>query len=510
MKNKTHLLLYTYLILWFLINTLFLTDYPFVHADEPWLSGLSRSMIEHSDLSSTEDFFDLYERAPHAIKIIFHMLQIFFIKVFGYSIFSVRLLSLTAGLFSLFMIYRVVNNLLTSKKSKIIPFFTMVLLSLDSLFIYISHFARQEIFLILLTLIILDAVTDREAKWFKKTVIPGLIIGLAVGIHPNSFIIAWPFGLFIVWEILRHRSRWSSLAIFILLATTITSIFIIISFRFNTNFIRDYSAYGTPVGVMDSVDIKLMKLPQFYYKIFNRISGTYYNPDIRLQMILFPLLLLIGILRKRSNITLLGFIGFNIGLVIIGKYSQPSISLLLPYFYISTIFFTEAVFINKKYFFIPFIVLSLLLTGSSIYSDKERYSDYIVNISSVIPNNGTVLGNILNDYALFKGQLYSWRNLEFLSDNGYSIETYIDERNIEYIILAEELSYIYENRPYWNVLYGNITNWYPELTDFTKYNCILIEEFISSGYGQRINALRNERDWYVKIYKVNYSESIRE
>ena len=90
---KENLFIILYLTGYFFINILFLTKYPFMHSDESWLSGLSRTMM-YDGLGSTEYFFDLVPRYPHAIKIIFHILQIVFIKLFGYSLFSVRLLSL--------------------------------------------------------------------------------------------------------------------------------------------------------------------------------------------------------------------------------------------------------------------------------------------------------------------------------------------------------------------------------------------------------------------------------
>ena len=76
-KNKILIIL---LFIYFLVNLSFLTHFPFIHSDESWLSGLSRNILETKNFSSTETFFDLYLRNPHAIKIIFHSIQIMFIK----------------------------------------------------------------------------------------------------------------------------------------------------------------------------------------------------------------------------------------------------------------------------------------------------------------------------------------------------------------------------------------------------------------------------------------------
>lgn len=515
---KSNKFIYLYLIIWFIVNSLFLTKYPFVHSDEPWLSGLSRSMILDESLKSTEDFFDLYERNPHAIKILFHIIQITFIKIFGYSIFTVRLISLIAGCLSLFLLYTLIIKLFDKQQSGIIALLTVICLSFDVQFIYVSHFARQEIILILTTLLMLNIVVDKNIRAIPRGVFTGLILGLSIGIHPNSFIIAWPLGLYILFNIFKGEKSIGEGLSYLLTAGLLACIFILLSFHFNSNFINDYSAYGEPLGVLDSTDVKLMKLPHFYYKLFYSISGTYHNPNIKMQMILFPIFLLIGFLKKRSKITLIaviGFAGFNIGLLIIGKYSQPSISLLLPYYYLSAAVIIESVLSYKiRKIIIP--VITLLLSFGIYFSitdirrETKSYSDYLSKISSYISNDSIVLSNLNHDYMLYHGQNYDWRNLHYLKENRISLKKYIKDRHIEYIILPEELSYIYKNRPYWNVIYGNLSYWYPELVNFTNERCLLVGEFSSPAYGMRIVGLRYSKPWKVKIFRVDQIESINE
>ena len=85
-----------YILAYILISALFLTDFPWVHSDESWLAGLSRNIAETLDFSSTEPFFDAKTRYPHALKILFHALQIAVCSLAGYSITAVRLISLVA------------------------------------------------------------------------------------------------------------------------------------------------------------------------------------------------------------------------------------------------------------------------------------------------------------------------------------------------------------------------------------------------------------------------------
>ena len=519
--NKKYFLI-TYLLLWFVVNLLFLTNYPFVHSDESWLSGLSRTMIETKSMAATEDFFDLYERNPHAIKILYHSLQILSIKLFGYSLYSVRVISLLAGLFSLLLLNRLIANISKSPQKEIISLITVLWISLDIQFIYASHMARQEIFLILLLLLSLNFAIDKKLRPLLRGFFSGSIIGLGAGFHPNSFIIAWPVTLFILMEIFLKKKKISEGLFFLFSITMIAGIFVLISFNFNPDFIGDYSSYGETLGVFNSPDIKVIKFPSFYKKLFYQIGGTYHTPDIRWQMICFPLFILIDFLRKKpkgSNVLNLklcicGLVGINTGLMILGKYSQPSIIFLLPFYYFASAGLTEMCISTHKRIFtllllVLFISTSIFFTIKEVVKEKDSYSYFINEISTFVPED-VVLGNLNAEYAFPKGRLYDWRNLQFLKKNNMTINQYIINRGIQYIVLYEELEYIYQNRPYWNVLYGNIANWYPQLNVFLEKNCHEIGEFTSPAYAMRIVNYRYSKPWSVKIYMVDYRASMME
>lgn len=499
-NRKSTIILFIYLLIWFAVNLLFLTDFPFVHSDEPWLSGLSRSIIEKGSLSTTEDFFDLWERNPHSLKILFHILQIFAIRLMGYSLFTVRLISLTGGVISLFLFYKLSENILTHRHNKMIALATTIWMSCDVQFIYISHLARQEIFMILLLLLMLNISVRSKASPLLRGAMTGIILGIAVGFHPNSFIIAWPIGLFLLLEILQKKRRITEGLTFLFAAALVTVMFILISLNFNPNFFHDYSTYGNPLGVMDSPDMKILRLPGFYRKLFFSISGTYYTAPIKLQMALFPLLLIGLLFKKKGKIALCGFLGFNIGLFIIGKYSQPSISFLIPFYYL---LWVEIMALPHIKYAIPLLVgVTVTFSIMEAQSEKEDFSDYTVQLNNLIPPGSSALGNLYCEYAMSDGQFYDWRNLPFLRENGINLSDYISERKISYIILTEEISFIYKNRPYWNVLYGNTAHWYPELIDLIDKNFVLIGEFESPAYGMRITAYRYRQPWSVKVYKL--------
>src|SRR6056297_1167608 len=130
-----------FLTLYFIINTLFLTKYPFMHSDESWLSGLSRIYLENNSPIVTESFFDLLPRFPHSIKIFFHYIQAFFIPILGYKLFTFRLISLIFGILTIYVLYKISLKLLNSNK---LAFLFILIFSFDIHFIYTSHFSIQE------------------------------------------------------------------------------------------------------------------------------------------------------------------------------------------------------------------------------------------------------------------------------------------------------------------------------------------------------------------------------
>ena len=511
-----------YLLIWFSFNLMILTDYPFMHSDEPWLSGLTRQMMAEGRLDVTEPFYDLYERHPHAIKVLYHILQIPFISIFGYSLFAVRLLSLTGGLFCLILLYRLIGTLLPGGKNGWFALLAVIWISWDIQFLYASHTARQEILLCALMLASLLAL--HRGKGTPNAAAAGLIIGAAAGFHPNAFIIAWPSALYLLGCIIRGRRSFKEGGAFLLSAAAGAGVFICLSFLFNPGFIEDYLNYGRPLGVIDAPDVKLLRLPLFYKKIFNRLGGTYYLPDIRWQFYTLPFLLLLQFLpAARKGIIPAGLIGLNMGILILGKYSQPSFVFLLIFYYLAGVIGLAALWkqTGKRslllilVFLIPTFFFTRRQLREELAPSRESYSDYSYKIREHISPDSRVLGSLSLEYLLDRGNLFHWRNLPQLPGESAKGEespfsAYVRGRDIEYIIVPGEIPYIYETRPTWNVLYGNPALWYPGMERFLREECEMTASFASPAYGTRIAAYRYAREWPVKIYRVMPEDSREE
>ncbi len=538
----------------FVVNILILSQYPFIHSDESWLSGLTRAIILNKSITVTESFFDLLPRYPHAIKILFHLLQTPFILLFGYSPFSVRLLSLLGGTVSLVFFHKIIGTRDIETGNHLNPGLVAIgitiLLALDIQFLYASHLARQEILLVatFLSAVFLyrRGTADGRDKWYRLS---ALIIGLSIGIHPNSFLIALPIGGFLLVDILAalpgehlaakfrrsNKKQPDSLRVnsrrlteYILILGLSAAFFIGLSSLMDPRFFQHYRSFGETVGVAEPLYMKFFTFPDYFEKLFLRISGTYYTPDIRFQFYLFggalaltPLML---ILRPRSRgpivKLLLGLGLINLGTLVLGKYSQPGIVLHFPLYYLLLgellLGASPKTSENKRYSTTIATILGLLLLAQTVNTGfnlaetigprsthtRESYRDYTRNISSLVPPDARVLANLNTEYYFDHGVLRDYRNLVYLNEEGLSFADYIRKNDLEYIIYPEEMEVIYQRRPVWNILYGNVTSYYEEMKSFLSKHCVEEGSFSSPVYGMRITRYSGREDWKVTVYRV--------
>lgn len=508
--NKINIIIVISSLIYIYINILYLTKFPFVHSDEAWLSGLSRNISATGSFASTETFFDLYIRHPHAIKSIFHGIQIFFINSMGYSIFTVRFMSFCFAILTLVYFYKL-NKLIFKDKSSLIA---VILLSLDIQFIYASHFARQEIiilFAMILGLYFLYKNVDKTSLIFD--ILIGCIVGLSIGIHPNSFIIFIVFLLIYIYLVFIKIKSYKNIATYIFTTGVFACIFVTLSLQFDPHFFYDYSNFGGQFYVFTSPSFKAGKTLYFYLKLFYGTSGTYYTPEIKFQLLLFLSVFIIACIKlykdvhKRKMIfpIILGIIAINIGIFAIGRFNQTSVLFEFPLFYILVSYVIND--LKKSYKIYTATILSIVLIAITLFNVlpylNNNYDSYLNQISKYVNKNDSVLANLNCDYYFENGKLHDYRNLTFLKDNNMKFDEYIKSKNIKYIIYPEEMDYIYENKPEWDDLYGNQDCYYKDMQNYLKNNCSLKYQFIDITYGNRIAELINKKNWWIKIYKVN-------
>ncbi|MFP4618975.1 MAG: ArnT family glycosyltransferase [Spirochaetaceae bacterium] len=484
-------------------------------------------MMRTFSLSTTEPFFDLIPRYPHAIKSLFHLVHMPFITLFGFSPFSLRLISLITGFAGLYFFYRLLKGYFKSP----VPTGICILLMLDIQFVYASRFARQEIILftalIIALLLFQGGCISGKRSQFR---LAAMVIGLSIGFHPNSFLIALPVGAFYCVRFLfeRDKSSLRDIAEYAGILLLCALFFTAISLTMDPAFLSHYAAAGERLEVGVPLYIKFFRFPDFYLKLFYGISGTYYTPDIRLQFFLFALVSAVSLPlavckaeRRRLIVSLLTALVFlNAGTLVLGKYSQPSIIFHFPLYYMllaavleevpGHLFFSAHI---KKGILSILAGLLLISTGVNVVQEMhllppkdttpfESYREYNRNIRSFVPADAMVLANLNSLCAFDFGRVRDYRNLAHLDEAGLDFSEYIELNGIEYIIYPEEMDFIYRNRPVWNILYGNVTGYYKEMKEFLEEECTVAGSFSSPTYGMRITRYSGTRPWEVTVYRV--------
>ena len=509
---------YVFIVFYFLINLLFLDSFPFVHSDEAWLASLTRAIVCEKSFSAVEDFFLLTERHPHALKTVFHIMQIPFVSM-SFSAGSVRLLSLFFSLINLLIFYRLLSKNIRNRK---IVFLTTLILAADIQYLYISRFARQEIIIMTVMTAVLYLLSNTDEASLKKTAAAAVLTGTAVSIHPNSFII-FTAAVFLMAGMTAVRpaccrNYLKSLILYISITALFALVFLLVSLIMDNNFFKNYLEFGSKHGVSDIFIIKIFKLKRFYFKMFNRISGTYFLPDVRFQLTLFALssavLLLFAIFsaenRKKVIPVLFFAAGINTGLLIIGKYSPPSFAFIFPSGWLITALAADSSRIKNRITEKSAVILFALFLSFTLFNSYNEISEwtgcsykrYMGNLSRVIEKEGRVFGPVNTAFYMKYGRLASYNDIEQFEEYGKSFKEYIEEFNIRYIIYSDELDIIYRERPLWNDLYGNIYPYYTEIKNFLDNYCIKRGEVYDSIYPVRIVDYMGREKYSVKIYEV--------
>ncbi len=520
--------IYLFLSIYILFNICVVVYFPPVHSDESWLSGLTRAWLNQRSVTVTEPFFDLYPRAPHAIKILYHGAQAIVFTLFGYGIFQTRLLSLGLGIAALLVFRRLLSRVLPENHgANLVNLFT-VLLALDPQFIIAAHLGRQEIALILILLLATLRLFPKNGNpgGFIRGLGAGLWVAIGIGIHPAAFLVA----AVLTGIILTQPRRLSTLAGFFTACSIGALFFVSLSLWMNPTFFHDYIAFGDSVEVGVPWFIKLIRFPAWYQKLWYRYSGTYWIPELRPLLPLYGLSvagsLALGIAKteRKLLVPFFALAGFNVALIILGKFGVPLFALEVPLCYWALALVFSQVVPRPPPRAAPWIasLLIVLGAGTTVYNltdplrgISERYTDYEGHIRSAIVAEEPllkaegarlrVLGNLNAEYALPYGALLDFRNLAYLKASSLDFAAYIRTRNITHILYPEEMDVIYRERPVWNILYGNVAAYYDDMQRFLKRDCVVAASFESPVYGMRIVLYSGKRPWRVTLYRVKRS-----
>jgi len=505
-SRKERLWIFGFLLLWFGLNLLFLTRYPLVHSDEAWLSGLTRNMMAQGSVSVTEPFFDLKPRYPHAIKLFFHLLQMPFIAAFGYTILSVRLLSLIFGTLSLYMFYRCARE----TASFPLALGVTVAVSINAQFILAAHTARQEILLLFMLLwLALTLLRCRGNLTPRVALKLGILTGLSVGLHPNSLLLAAGCGTALLLTMLvKRRFQWKPLLLYIAVTGGLALVFVSISLAFDPQFVPHWLRYGdTEFDLLVPVSGKFGQVFSYLGRLWSGVSGTYALPNLKPQLILCVVLTIAGVIQtvRTKSHALLAPLGMVFGAflftILIGRYNQLSAVLwMFPCLLLLTPLLVKT---KLSKIAVPIVAAAFAVAAVGPVRDAYRYDydGYLSQIGAYSSADTKTLANLNTGFYFDNGKLLDVRNLTYLKENDMTFAQYVESRGIEAIVWSDEMDYIYDHRPDFNVLYGN-PRYVPEVETFLEERCTLLGSFDVAGYSMRLAQLADE-PCTVRVYRVN-------
>ncbi len=533
------------LILYAAFSLSTLVSFPFVHSDEAWLASLSRSMMEARSFRVTEEFFRLTPRHSHALKVLFHLLQMPFIAI-RFSAGSVRLLSLAAGLAVLILHYRILKSFAGISARGDHDWRALLwtgALAMDVQFLYISHLARQEILMMLLLHAGIAWVLLSREWTPHKSALLGLLVGGSLLLHPNAALVAVALAGMVYSQDIPIRERFRHLFRYCVASVTAALIVGGTSFLIDPGFLDHYRSFGAAVGVTDSLLMKTVRGVRFFAKLLTRNAGTYYLPPVTVSLVLFAVVWIISVcldcpgLRRRPaaaghgaevalrRVVLLLFLST----VALGKFSPPGVSLLWPPAYLLAVLTVRRLSsripvgrsgAGSSAGPVQTLLVAVILIASASTTILEiarpdprrgetvRYTDryvrYIRTVREALPPNSRVLANLNTAFAFAPDRLYVYRDLARLVETGLTIAEYISHEQIGYILYPDEMDLIYAQRPVWNDVYGNLYPYYDDLQEFLETECTVVAEIPAPVYAMRLVRYAGKSDYRVRVFRVDF------
>jgi len=504
---------YIFYIFYFVISLLTLTLFPIVHSDELWLGELSSTYLSHHTIYLTEPFFDLFPRQTHTLKLLFHLIQMPFIALGGLNIFSLRLISLLFATFSLYLLHQYIDQ----QFSMVVHTYPLVMvLGFNVQFIYASHFARQEIILFFILIMVYYIYHQPSYALNLRILLIGTLIGAAIGIHPNAFMLAMMMGLFFLTECALSHLKIRHLILYGATLLLFALFYLATSFINNPDFLTNYLAYGESLSLPATHAHPLTFLYQFYYKLYHQIGATYYLPNIKLFFLLtfflITILFLLFFFKKKKPFSWHPFlpslsllVGFNLSLLIVGRYNPTSILLILfPFFllFVQLIHHLSPLIPSSiTRLSLALLLVVLLINSYQAYTDHAHhtFTDYTHSLASHLSPDAIILGNLSGAFAFKNHTFYDIRNLHYLDQE--TVAEYIDRHHINTIIYYEAYDYIHNN-PKWQILYGSDQNYYAALNQFIYDRGTLTYTFTDTYYGIRILDYTKDYPWEIRIYTI--------
>lgn len=501
LKNKSKLKKWVILVLFILyiiIQFITIMAFPIVHSDEIWLRSIANQMWTDKSYAITESYFDLLPRVVHPFRWFYNALLVLVMPFLGDGVFSIRTISLIFACFSLLIFYRFAN---IKTNNRWLSLMITATLAVNIQFLYSAHQGRQEMVLFFLMTLGLYLLLQNHSHLIFKLL---LITFIALGVHPNSFILAGIFFAALLFKLGPKKA-----GLYFLGTTGIAFLYWCFGNHIQPDFLTGYLSYGATQGIEPSASNRLLGLYWYFYKLYHQIGGTYDLFDIRMNLILFALILLSTVLwLKVRDLLLICICGLTyiLSLFLIGRYNQTAIVFIMM---LQTFFIILAYPSFPKRLYTILLALFLLMTGYQTFMNLSAYEInhfYSVNYETVIqeikktvPESATVLGNLNILEGVSQAHFFDVRNLTFYRGD---LSNYLISHGIEYVILHDEMDYIYRNAPRWNFMYGEL-HYYLDLVNYLDENATLVKTIDNPLYAMRIARFSGTYPWQTRIYHLN-------
>jgi|GEM_PF-5416767 len=499
MKKRFIIFFIVFIIIgYIIINLLYLNRYPqTVGGDLPWYSGPAYMFVKEGNFRLPQIPVEFFGDNFLLVGRIYLFIQVFFIKLFSFSLWAIRIPSFITGLVCLLLVFVLTKRLYTLR----IAITSTCFLGASSFFIVHSHLSRPEMLgLLLLLLMISLFIKLIDSKKLYLGFFTGLCSTLGVSIHHSTTFFL--FTLLVL--IFIFRKNFNRRILISIMGGVIVGLILWFALHFPLkDFLKQYSTfseiYGSTKFVRRNIYNAVISELGRYYVFFWTGRG---HKNMFLLFI-FLVSIFTQLFRKRAESWIIfapifTFFLFNtfFGTTTVTHH----IHLIFPFLIVLTAVSINDMFLSHNllvknlgrimfistclFFFLENILILYLYRNSNFNNFAKKLQEHI-------PKNVTILGPE-NYWSAFRDEkYYGNETLPYLSlpethplkkKLGNNFGEFITRNKIMYIISDENVP----------------------INDFFKPNCELVGKIADPVYGgpSPIGFQKDKKYHLIFIYRV--------
>lgn len=381
-----------------------LTDGRPIMADEAWYSNPAYNFSQGNGLVNTN------VGSGGNLNFVFPLIQGILFIIFGYSIFMARFASVLAGVFSIFVLFKLLKQLKLPNSAIIFSLWALVVVpAYHSIFRY----ARPESWAILFVLLTLYFfIKHIHSPSNLHVLMAGIFCGLGFLTHPFTLCVSFAMGLTLCVQSIKKKS------IMPIIAFSIPLIVSYALFYFNSVYFLGLTKAYTGYERVNSIDAHYWQRVGSNMKV---IFSSFIMDKNVIYFVPMVLILLSGLFLKKNNrlafqSSVLGCLVFAIALAF---FSSGGFEMIIYYVFIFSILNIAflANTITSKSILVSISAYLMLLLSANIYYNLKKYepvnSALEKKLQAIIPTNAKVMGPtefwMFVPKTQFKSTGFRWR-----------------------------------------------------------------------------------------------------